>query len=600
VIDSYKSLLPDSASNTVVLLAQISRQLDGLSNGTHVTIDASSLSLPRSNPQPPTSAVLVNVFWFLSLVIALFCALLATLQQRWARRYLRLSQPQIAIHKRARIRSFFAEGVARFHAPIVVEAIPALLHVSVFLFLAGLVISLFNIHHTLAYVVLTATSVCVVVYAIITMMPAIYHDSPYTTPLSAPAWYFSRKMTAALLYVLDRVVTFLCGYSNVAKGCATPLRNKVVEYRKCLSRDMTGAANDAALKLDGNIDARALGWTLDRLDEEGELLQFAAGIPGFSRSTEVKDPVTILKNTPKHSDLHPNHGLYRHIALLLIRAAKPGLLPDSKQLSRAVRQQRISICLEALYFFPSAIEKILGRMAHHEKESAKKVVAAFSPIFQSFESWHVADRLSVRCRGIHPDVTIGAQCVAAVIATRIPASDQTQQMLVKQLKIKDRDTLFDSLQPFDSLLLKNLNNFLENTALKCLELDNIDIIIFTIHLIKGLALDRAKPELCDQFSELQDRIDSHAKRRLEPSDTDKAKNAKNNAERLLKELEDLTPNGTGATASLAPVHSPGPQASMLQRSRQLSDVADDTSISFPYPSSPSTSYNNAYPLTSMV
>ncbi|KAI0292178.1 hypothetical protein BC826DRAFT_882965, partial [Russula brevipes] len=184
VIDSYKSLLPDSASNTVVLLAQISRQLDGLSNGTHVTIDTSSLSLPLSNPRPPTSAILVNVLWFLSLVIALFCALLATLQQRWARRYLLLTQPQVAIHKRARIRSFFAEGVARFHVPIVVEAIPALLHVSVFLFLAGLVISLFNIHHTLAYVILTATSACAVVYAIITVMPAIYHDSPYTSPLS--------------------------------------------------------------------------------------------------------------------------------------------------------------------------------------------------------------------------------------------------------------------------------------------------------------------------------------------------------------------------------------------------------------------------------
>jgi hypothetical protein len=545
---------------------------------------------------------LVNVLWFLSLVIALFCALLATLQQRWARQYLHLTQPQVAIHKRARIRSFFAEGVARFHVPIVVEAIPALLHVSVFLFLAGLVISLFNIHHTLAYVVLTATSVCVVVYAIITVMPAIYHDSPYTSPFSAPAWYISRKTTAALLNALDRVVTFLWGYSNVAKGCATPLRNKVVEYKKCLSQNMTGAANDAALKSDGSIDTRALGWTLDRLDKEGELLQFADGIPGFSRSTEVKDAVTILKNSPKQSDLHPRHSLYRHVALLLIRAAKPGLLPDSKKLSREVRQQRIWICLEALYFLPHAIEQIMGRMAHHEKENAKKVAAAFSPIFQSLESWHVAERLSVGCRGIHPDVTIGAQCVAAVIATRLPASTdiETQVMLVRQLKIKDRDTLFGYLRPIDSLFLKNLNNFLENTALKCLELDNIDIIIFTIHLIKGLALDRAKPELCDQFSELKGRIESHAEGRLDSSDADKEEKVKRNAERLLKELEDLTPNCTGATATPAPVHSPSPQASMLQRSRQLSDVAGDTSISVPSPSSPSTLYNNAYPLISMV
>ncbi|KAI0290714.1 hypothetical protein BC826DRAFT_912919, partial [Russula brevipes] len=150
VIDSYKSLLPDSAGNTVILLTQISQQLDSLSkNGTHAPIEASFL---QSRFEPPASAILVNVLWFLSLVISLFCALLATLQHRWARRYLRLTHPHFAIHKRARIRSFFAEGVDRFRVAIVVEAIPALLHVSVFLFLAGLVISLFDIHPTVAYV----------------------------------------------------------------------------------------------------------------------------------------------------------------------------------------------------------------------------------------------------------------------------------------------------------------------------------------------------------------------------------------------------------------------------------------------------------------
>ncbi len=153
VIDSYKSLLPDSAGNTVILLAQISQQLDGLANGT-LASKGSSSSLLQSNRKPPSSVVWVNALWFLSLVISLFCALLATLQQRWARRYLQLTQPQLAIHKRALIRSFFAEGVTNFHLDVAVEAIPALLHVSVFLFLTGLVISLFNIHHTVAYVVL--------------------------------------------------------------------------------------------------------------------------------------------------------------------------------------------------------------------------------------------------------------------------------------------------------------------------------------------------------------------------------------------------------------------------------------------------------------
>jgi hypothetical protein len=53
----------------------------------------------------------------------------------------------------------------------IVEAIPALLHISVFLFLAGLVISLFIIRHTVSHV--SATLVYSLVYAAITVMPIV-------------------------------------------------------------------------------------------------------------------------------------------------------------------------------------------------------------------------------------------------------------------------------------------------------------------------------------------------------------------------------------------------------------------------------------------
>ena len=69
-----------------------------------------SSSLPSSPPpfSPPNYAVWVNALWFLSLVISLTCALLATLLQQWARRYLKVTQSRYNPHKRARIRAFFA------------------------------------------------------------------------------------------------------------------------------------------------------------------------------------------------------------------------------------------------------------------------------------------------------------------------------------------------------------------------------------------------------------------------------------------------------------------------------------------------------------
>ncbi|KAF8265178.1 hypothetical protein EI94DRAFT_1589920, partial [Lactarius quietus] len=107
-----------------------------------------SISLPASPPpfSPPNHAIWVNGLWFLSLVISITCALLATLLQQWARRYLKVTQPHYSPHKRARIRAFFAEGVDKFLLPWAVEALPTMLHVSLFLFFSGLAVFLWNVN----------------------------------------------------------------------------------------------------------------------------------------------------------------------------------------------------------------------------------------------------------------------------------------------------------------------------------------------------------------------------------------------------------------------------------------------------------------------
>ena len=607
--------MPDSAGNTVVLLAQISQQLDGLANGT-LAGRASNSPFPQSSWQPPASAVWVNALWFLSLVISLFCALLATLQQRWARRYLQLTQPQRAIHKRALIRSFFAEGVSRFHLPIIVEAIPALLHISVFLFLAGLVISLFNIHHTIGYVVLAASVACAVVYAAITVLPAIYHDSPYTSPFSAPVWDVSRKTILALLKTVDHIADFvkehtsLCRTSAVLPLSGNELPGSASGLKERLSRDMTRAANYVALRPDKGVVSRALGWTLDRLDEEGELVQFAAGIPGFSRSTEVKETVSILEEAPKCSNLH--RSLYRHITTLLIRSGRPGLLPDSKLLPESVRQERMKICLEALYFLPNAVEKLLARAA--DQLNNKKVIVCLAPLLRFVESWNIAERLSRPSKRINQDVTIAAQCVAAVLATQMP-DEQTEPIVMRQLKIEDYDTLLRYVKPGDSLLLRNLNNLLENTALEYIKMDpeKFPIVLSAVRLVmKMLRVAKAELALRDEYEILLARIRSHTAGSL-------SENAHVNATKLLSILPGypLVPQAPVATqpedAQVGPSAPPPagdldiaaapatpPEASPHRPFQPILQRSGDTfaPISSPmlYPSTP---YYDSYPLMSM-
>ncbi|KAI0260849.1 hypothetical protein BC834DRAFT_960384, partial [Gloeopeniophorella convolvens] len=132
---SLQSLTQNSQDTSAFYLAHL-YQLSAAENGS-ASITLPPLSDPSSF-SPSTSDVWVNVLWFLSLIISLTCALLATLLQQWARRYLRLTRPANVPHKRARIRNYLKEGVDKFYLPSVVEALPGLLHASVFLFFAGL------------------------------------------------------------------------------------------------------------------------------------------------------------------------------------------------------------------------------------------------------------------------------------------------------------------------------------------------------------------------------------------------------------------------------------------------------------------------------
>ena len=607
MIDGYKNLLPDSAGNTVALLAQISQQIEGLSNGTHVPITAAlaPFSSKLGRPSPPASAVWVNSLWFLSLVISLFCALLAMLQQRWARRYLQLMEPSLGVRELAHVRSFFTQGAERFRMHVTVESIPALLHISVFLFLAGLAISLFTIHHTVAYITLSAVVVCVLVYAAITMMPVVYHDSPYTSPLSTPAWYISRKTAVAVLDVVDWVVDLFrqCKgkfdrWRSAAKNMAIPsLPDRVPFHRPLLGTDMSEAIYDASKRPDPYRDAQNLAWTLEQLHEEGDLLKFAAGIPGYSRSHKIEESELILKETQIAST---KHDIYKIIRSLLSRASKPGYLHDSKLLPESVRQQRIKICLEALYYLPYSLENILKDLV--DQHDNPRIVNGSSPIMQTVESWLLAERLSVATTTlISPTVKFEARCMVTAIASQPPVDQQSLSILMRHLRIKNPEVFNRYLDQFDSLLLRNLNHFLINTAQSVVEdpekQHHIDIVYYTVCLATRLKFEHAAQDLRDQFEELRTWFLRFATGPPGP--------ARENAERLLPALNSLTPDpprpppsvppaaGDTVTAHVSPTNVPYTAAaptsdhpaqisqnpSVQQLSRPVSQVPNDAYIS---------------------
>ena len=293
--------------------------------------DASS-SLPTSPPpfSPPNYAIWVNALWFLSLVISITCALLATLLQQWARRYLKVTQPRYSPHKRARIRAFFAEGVDKFLLPWAVEALPTLLHLSLFLFFAGLAVFLWNVNLTIFKLVLSWIGLCTALYGCITFIPIFCHDSPYHTPLSLPVWH----LIQGIRYLTFRALVIITYHSSWFR-IATLLRflHLVESYSKLIARGMQKMAEETAFNSPPEIDARAFMWMFNCLDEDHELERFFAGLPGFRGSKMVQDPLPDLTSEQQEKLLNALIGLSD-------RTSSSDLLPEAIKIQRTVIREK--------------------------------------------------------------------------------------------------------------------------------------------------------------------------------------------------------------------------------------------------------------------
>ena len=265
---------------------------------------------------------------------------------------------------------------------------------------------------------------------------------------------------------------------------------------------MAKAAESAAVTEHWSIDARALSWTLDQSDEESEVEKFVAGIAGFVRSRKVDDPMGMLKEAITGSSLHYN--FYREVTILLISAMKPGLLSNYKKLPESVRKRRIVVFSEALHFISQAIEKLLRRVSKNLDD--EQVRRGLAPVFDSELSWRTALVFSNEWKEHSSQykkfesVIVSARCLATDIATRLPGR-MTRSILTEQLGI-NQDLLDHYLGSHSDLPLKILNHFLINTALKFIHIEDTDILVSTVHIVKQkLQLNSAALELRVEFEQ---------------------------------------------------------------------------------------------------
>ena len=248
-------------------------------------------SIPSTLAQPPPFSppkyiIWVNSLWFLSLVINLSCAVLAILLQQSTRRYLKMTQHSRSNpHDQARIREFFIHGVDNFRLRWSIDALSMLLHLSIFLFFSGLLLYLFNVHHSVFYAVLSWVAASTLGYIFITAMPIFRPNCPYHAPFSILAWYLYATMVLLLLSCLSCCCSWLGNFNNLRK-----------HYRNRISRGMEGMTKKVVQESSKEIDSRILKSVVHAPIEDHEHDRLFQCILGFCSSKIVKGPEAILRN----------------------------------------------------------------------------------------------------------------------------------------------------------------------------------------------------------------------------------------------------------------------------------------------------------------
>ncbi|KAJ7677732.1 hypothetical protein DFH06DRAFT_559448, partial [Mycena polygramma] len=325
LIESYKTLNPDSGDSTVRLLTQISQQLSASAEGSTFVV-----------PHPPTftpsnSALVCNALWFISLGLSLSCALIATLLEQWARDFIHRSEIRSAPLIRARIFSFLYYGLKRFNMHAVVEIIPLLLHTALLFFLAGLVAFLIPVNTPMAVVAAALLVILTVVYSILTILPLAYLDSPYRTPLSGVCWRAVERLRSAW----QRRHSVVDGTPEIH-----PHREEDTILEAVFDQATKGCEERVAR------DRKALIWTVKSLSDELELEPFVQGIPSILWGPDHKEQRLSYADHFRQLVFHPDVALYARIKGLL-DSCHTGML------SAKATNHRQTVCFKALWAITS-------------------------------------------------------------------------------------------------------------------------------------------------------------------------------------------------------------------------------------------------------
>ncbi|EED85679.1 predicted protein [Postia placenta Mad-698-R] len=174
VVVSYATLQPDLGQSTLQVLQEILVTLRSNESSSQDT------QVPVSEPFTPAhSAIRVNMYWFIALVLSLCTAFLAILAKQWL---LSLSGSLSAdMETRGRQQQFRWDGVKDWQLSYIMAVLPLMLHISLALFFVGLVEFIWPVNTMIAIAVACLSGATVLFYVLTHILSILSPTCPYRT-----------------------------------------------------------------------------------------------------------------------------------------------------------------------------------------------------------------------------------------------------------------------------------------------------------------------------------------------------------------------------------------------------------------------------------
>ena len=193
-------LEPDPAADTALLLRVLIYKVDNTAFGNDIP------SIPDQWTGPDPEFVYIQTLLVASLFITLFASFLAVLAKQWLNRYGVLTDIRGSAIERSLNRQRKLDGTVVWYFDSVMESLPLMLQVALFLFGCAMWNYLFFISTSVALVVQSITLFGGAIYIFITITGLFSESCPYQTPGSYFLRYLAPKVWR-VLFLSPMVIT---------------------------------------------------------------------------------------------------------------------------------------------------------------------------------------------------------------------------------------------------------------------------------------------------------------------------------------------------------------------------------------------------------